>query len=61
MGQRVRVRWPDLTWYLGTVIDADVELRRRFETQYRFRVAYDDGTTTWHIEGEQPAELVPGR
>ena len=55
---RVRVCWPDGVWYDGTVVEADVELGRRFETRYRFRVAYDDGTVTWHIEGEEPLQLL---
>ena len=55
---RVRVRWPDDIWYDGTVIDADVELGRGAELRYRFRVAYDDGTVTWHVEGEESCEVL---
>ena len=58
---RVRVLWPDEIWYDGTVIDADVELVDRAAMRYRIRVSYDDGTVTWHCEGEEPVELLTSK
>ena len=58
IGARISVLWLDDIWYTGTVIDADVELARRGEQRYRFRVSYDDGTVTWHCEAEEPVKLL---
>ena len=55
---RVRVLWPDGIQYDGSVVDADVELAHGVGTRYRFRVAYDDGQVTWHVEGEEPVEVL---
>ena len=55
---RVRVCWKRTGCsYDGLVVDARSEIGSH-GMQYRFQVAYDDGTTSWHLEADDTSGIL---